>query len=666
MLALLAVALHSLGDGVEAQQAPAALLRDALAAPDPLVVATLPAYLTGRAASFVDWLADGGMLIATRFGDSEQIHRLHAPLAMREQMSFASDGVLAAAARPYASDAMVYLQRHGEAGTALLLQPLAAAAPTALTDGSHRDGPPRWAHDGRLIAFASDRRNGADVDIYLLDTAAPATAPRLLVGGSGARWRVYDWSIDDKRLLLGREATAANDSPADHSPAECELYVADVASGELTAVAPAPAGSGGRSQRAAAVRTPIPARAWSAQFATDGHGIVLLGSHPAPGGGGDAAAAAQFVHLSYTDQSGREWRDLSLAGAHDVEHFDQSIDGRYLAYTIDDGGISRLMLLDQQRKLDLTVSELPAGIISGLKFDASGKHLALTLETSRSPRDVYEFDPDTHLLTRWTHSEVGPLEMQSLATPQLLHFPTWDRVDGQARELSGLVYWPAAPAAPAASATTPTTPAAPAAAAAAAAAAASRPVLILLCASAAQCRPGFQPFVQYLVNQLGLVVLVPGVRGSPGFGRAYQEPAQAALRDDAVRDVGSLLVWIGLQHELDRNRIAVLGEGSGSYLALASLAQYGDRLLGGVVAFPVHFAPFANVAAIRRPVLLVQGLNNPAVPAYELEQLRSRLRVNGVDAPYLAAADEGQLFEHGANRAAYLEAAASFLARLLR
>jgi dipeptidyl aminopeptidase/acylaminoacyl peptidase len=170
-----------------------------------------------------------------------------------------------------------------------------------------------------------------------------------------------------------------------------------------------------------------------------------------------------------------------------------------------------------------------------------------------------------------------------------------------------------------------------------------RPVLLLLCGGGGgQCRPGFEPFLQYLIHQLGVVIVAPNVRGSTGFGRGLAEAGQGALRDDAVRDIGSLLVWIDLQRDLDRNRVALLGEGYGAYLALQSLADYGDRLRGGIAAFPPQLAALANRTAIRRPLLLVQGLNNPAAPAYEMEQLRSRLRVDGVDVQYLAAADEAR------------------------
>jgi dipeptidyl aminopeptidase/acylaminoacyl peptidase len=162
------------------------------------------------------------------------------------------------------------------------------------------------------------------------------------------------------------------------------------------------------------------------------------------------------------------------------------------------------------------------------------------------------------------------------------------------------------------------------------------------------------------------VVLAPDVRGSSGAGRAFQALGQHELRDDAVRDVGSLLVWIGLQRELDRTRVLVMGEGYGGYLALASLAQYRDRLRGGIAAFLPHLAALANLTSIRLPTLFVQGQANPDVPAYESEQLAARLRVNGAAVQYLAAANEAGAFRRKSNCDAYYAAVANFLAQLIR
>jgi dienelactone hydrolase len=498
-----------------------------------------------------------------------------------------------------------------------------------------------FAHDGQRLAFASNRGSGAagatagQREIDVLDAAAAVAAPtagsdaaaaptpvlRVLAGGNGYRWRVLDWSPDDQRLLLGRETLAPES-------ADMDLFTADVASGTLSPLElphkPAP--------------TPLHARL--ARFTADGRGLLLLRT--------GEAAGADFLQLQRLDTGGAEPQALSVQTTRDVELFDESPDGHFLAYTSNEGGSSRLRLVDQQHKLDLNPVSVPPGVISSLKFDPSGKHLALTIESATSPPDVYVLEPETQQVTRWTQSELGLLAPAKLVTPALVRFPTWDRIDNQPRMLSAYTYRPTAQAAAG-------TPAGP------------RPVLILLrSGGGTQYRPVFEPLAQFLVNEMGFVVLAPNVRGASGFGQAFSELARGELRDDAVRDVGSLLVWIGQQHELDFNHIFVLGEGYGAYLALASLAQYGDRLQAGIAAFPPHVANMANLASIRRPLLLVHGRSDPDVPAYEVEQLAARLRTGGAAVQYLAAPDEAARFTRKSDRDAYYAAAANFLAQLTR
>jgi dipeptidyl aminopeptidase/acylaminoacyl peptidase len=610
----------------------ASLTRVDLAKPDPGVALSLPRYLESRSSSFVDWLPDASMLVMTRFGETAQVHRVRSPLSMREQLSFESSGVIAAAAQPAHDDAFVTLSARDSGRAALVLYQPKEHALVALTDGSNRDGAAIWAHDGRRLVFSSDRSGGRDREIYLLDTGAGASAtPQLVAGGAGYRWQVFDWALDDHRLLLGREPTSPDTDPAQGGARELELYIANLEDAGLE-----PLTLTRRSDnKAAPPATPLRAR--NARFAPDGHGIVLLGAGDSADGG--------FWQLSYLDPIVGELRALSSQGGHDVELFDQSPDGHYLAYAVNDNGMSRLHLIDQLRKLEISVGAVGPGLISSLRFDATGTRLALTLESHREPPDVYVYEPETQTLTRWTHGELGLLDPEQLVAPSLLHFATWDRIDGQARMLSLYAFRSGV----------------------ATGATAPRPVLILLrSGGGAEFRPGFDALLQYLVNELGLVVLAPDVRGSSGAGRAFQALGQHELRDDAVRDVGSLLVWIGLQRELDRTRVLVMGEGYGGYLALASLAQYRDRLRGGIAAFLPHLAVLANLTSIRLPALFVQGLADPDVPAYESEQLAARLRVNGAPVQYLAAANEAGAFRRKSNCDAYYAAVANFVAQLIR
>ena len=97
-----------------------------------------------------------------------------------------------------------------------------------------------------------------------------------------------------------------------------------------------------------------------------------------------------------------------------------------------------------------------------------------------------------------------------------------------------------------------------------------------------QFRPSFDPLIQYVVNELGFAVLAPNVRGSSGYGKTYMSLDNGELREDAVKDIGALLVWIGLQSTLDAKHVVISGVCYGGYLALAALVNYSDRLRGGV------------------------------------------------------------------------------------
>src|SRR6202451_964923 len=166
-----------------------ALVREDLASPDAIVEQRLPRYLEGRSARFIDWLGDGSMLVATRFGETEQIHRVSAALAAREQWSFEPAGVLAAAAQPLHEQSFLYLApRAGGQSTMLLLEPQAGhAAAAPLTDGHSRDGAALWAHDGLRIAFGSKRGPGTEIE--LIDLSVSPQATRMVAGGNDYRWR---------------------------------------------------------------------------------------------------------------------------------------------------------------------------------------------------------------------------------------------------------------------------------------------------------------------------------------------------------------------------------------------------------------------------------------------------------------------------------------------
>jgi dipeptidyl aminopeptidase/acylaminoacyl peptidase len=632
------------------------LILEGVPALDERLAARLERYANGREATFLDWLPDGSMLVATRFGNTTEIHRVASPLGSREQLTYRREPLALAAARPSTTDeGFAFLEdEDGDENGQVYYYPLASRSAAArsqvdgagdirlLTDGRSRHGGLVWSKDGRQLAFFGNDRSEADQDIYTVELSA-GMRPRLLVPGHGGSWRPLDWSIDGRLLLIEQTVSAM----------ESHLYLADATTGALT-----PVESGGQK---AGVR--------AARFAPDGRGLYVLSD-----AGGEPDALRRIDLVTHASE------DIASAAPWSLEDFDVSADGRYVAFIANEDGRSRLTVLDMQLKVRLSPAVLPDGVIGTLRFDGTGRRLAMSAESAVSPRDVYVYEIDRNTVVRWTQSETGPvcagaeLACAAFVPAELIHFPTWDRANSGRRMLSGYLYEPRSPG--------------------------PHPVLIAIHGGPqSEARPTFDPFVQFLVNELGYAVIAPNVRGSSGYGRTFLGLDDGTLREDALRDIGSLLVWIGLQPDLDRERVAVLGTGYGGYLALASLADYNDRLTGAIdmcgitdfVRYLEHTAawrrdleraeygnerdpqmhdflsgisPLAKVKWLRRPLLVVQGLDDPLVPASQSTSLIASMRARGDDVWYLAARDEGHGFRRKSNRDTYYEVAAMFLQRL--
>jgi dipeptidyl aminopeptidase/acylaminoacyl peptidase len=636
------------------------LILEGIPARDAALADKLARYQNGRNAKFLDWMPDGSMLVATRFADADQVHRVAAPLGSREQLTFYPEPINEARAPEVANaDGFVFLKdRGGDENHQLYYYRASDKSTRLLTDGKSKNGTPVWARDGKRVAFYSNARDGVSYDIYIVDVDSN-TAPRLAISGQSDTWFVLGWSPDDTKLLLWKYVSIN----------ESYLFVADIASGMLTPLEGAAdekrSRTDGKSRSGDRKKPNGIVGITDAKFAPDGRGVYLISDEE-----------GEFAQLRYYDPVTHEKRTVSPDVNWDVDAFDVSADGRYIAYVINEDGRSHLTVLDNQMKLELAPPGVPQGNVADLKFDRSGKRLAFSAESAQSPRDAYVYDLGKNSVERWTRSEAGPVDTSTFVAPELVHYPTWDRVAGGPRTLSAYLYRPKS--------------------------AGPHPVVISIHGGPeSQYRPGYEPFMQFLVNELGYAVIAPNVRGSSGYGKSFVKLDNGLLREDSVKDIGALLVWIGVQPMLDRERVVVMGGSYGGYMTLASLVSYSDRLRGGVDvvgisnfntflnntsayrrdlrreeygderdpkmrAFFSRISPFNNSTSIRRPLLVVQGLNDPRVPASESEQMVARVRANGGEAWYLAARDEGHGFRKKSNRDFYLETTAMFLEKLAK
>ncbi|MFO1410326.1 MAG: prolyl oligopeptidase family serine peptidase [Steroidobacteraceae bacterium] len=390
---------------------------------------------------------------------------------------------------------------------------------------------------------------------------------------------MLDWSRDDRRLLLLRELDAD----------DARLYVVDVASGALTPL-DAPDG-----------RRPVRMRLPAARFTPAGDAVLYLRDDGEDG----------RVRLKLAPLDGAAPRALSTPMPHDVEYFDVSADGRFLAYSWSDAGYGHLAVLDQRaHALVALPADLPAGAIGRLRFDRGGTRLALEASTATTPPEIDVIDLATGALARWAQAAAAG---GTLAPAQRFRFRTWDRSGGRARELAAYLYAPAGPG--------------------------PHPVLVLLHdGPRGEFGAGYDAWRQFVVGELGIAVVAPNPRGPGGTsGRTAAAQGDGTLREDMTRDLGSLLVWIGAQPALDATRVAVMGSGGGGAQALVALAAYGDRLRGAVAIDPPADAQsLGSAGALLRPALIAHLDDDAAGRISDAEQLLWRLRSSRREAAYLA------------------------------
>src|SRR6202795_94478 len=269
-------------------------------------------YGSYRSANLADWHPTRReMLIATRFGDTPQLHLVKTPGGARQQLTFFPDAVSGGRFHPNGGDYIVFAKDIGGGEWYQIYRyDVASGNVTLLTDGKSRNLQGPWSSGGDQIAYMSTRRTGQDTDLWVMNPADPKS-DRLLTPLSGGGWEPLDWSPDDKKILLGEEISIN----------ESYLWLVDPATGEKT------------------VLTPRDAKEkvfyGEAKFRKDGKGIYVTTDKD-----------SEFQRLAYLDLAAKLPKYLTTQIAWDVETFDLTLDGKRIAFVTDEEGISVLHVLE--------------------------------------------------------------------------------------------------------------------------------------------------------------------------------------------------------------------------------------------------------------------------------------------------------------------------------
>jgi dipeptidyl aminopeptidase/acylaminoacyl peptidase len=590
-------------------------------------VADLLPYENLRGAFLQDWHPrERRLVISTRFGEVSQIHEVAMPLGARRQLTFYGERVFGGEYRPGRPSQVAFRMDVGGAENyQLFLMDRDGGAVTRLSDGVHRYEAASFSDDGERIAYVSNARNQRDFDLYVMDPDDPSSERRV-VELSGA-WYPTDWRPDGKRIALIHYVSANLSS----------LHVADLATGALEQVTP---------------ESEEPVSWGGGRFSADGKSLYTTTDQ-----------GSELQRLVRLDLATGAVTPLTADLAWDVEGFDLSDDGSIVFFFVNEDGLSRAHARRTADGAALPAPELPPGVAFGPDFRDGSHEVAFTVSWARSSADVYSWDVDGGKLTRWTESEMGGLDPESFPVPELVRYPTFDEVaPGERRTIPAFVYRP-----------DPARHAPP------------WPVYVDIHGGPeGQERPGFKGTDSYLVTDLGVATIYPNVRGSAGYGKSYLLLDNEMRREDSVKDIGALLDWIAAQPDLDEERVMVGGGSYGGYMSLATMTFYSDRLccafdyvgISNFVtflentqgyrrdlrrveygderdpemrAFLERVSPLTRVDDITRPMLVVQGANDPRVPLSESDQVVAALQEAGTPVWYIVAEDEGHGFAKKSN-----------------
>ena len=593
-------------------------------------------YQAARGAQLMDFSPDGrSILVQTRFGETGQLHRVDAPQSMRRQITFYDEPVNLAMYRPGKWPQKTILFSRDVGGDEMyqlyLLDERNGNA-VRLSDGRTRNTDPVFSRDGKWVAWTSVPADSARYRVMVADANDPKSA-RAVLEEDGS-WAPADFSPDNLTLAVTR----------DISVGEQEVWLVDLTNGRKSQIKP----------------SPVKVFRGSPRFTMDGRSLFYVSDE-------DSEFRRVVRYDLRTDDEDVLTPELNF----DVDGLQMAPNGRTIAFSVNESGYSRLYLMDTKRGRKTPGPKLPPGEVDNFRFSADSRRLGFTLNGTAG-RDAFVWDMGKRPPVQWTDSEVGGLDKSSFVAPELVSYDSFDQVDGKSRQISAFVYRPAGVTV-------------------------KSPVLLFIHGGPeSQFRPNFNAFIQYLVQELKIAVVAPNVRGSTGYGKYFVELDNGAKRMDSVRDIGATLDWVGRQPNLEPRRVAVYGGSYGGFMSYASMIEYDQRLVAGISVVGIsnfvtflsntsgyrkdlrrveygddrdpkmretlqRISPLTNVAKIKRPMLIIQGANDPRVPVTEASQMLAAIRANGAEAWYLLAKDEGHGFQQKSNRDAQNAAIAAFL-----
>lgn len=510
-------------------------------------------------------------------------------------------------------------------------------------DGSERDLTPDektkanflgWSFDQKSFFYSTNERDPRFFDIY--EMALSDFKPRLVYRDETG-FEFGDLSNDKRFIAFQMNGATTNDS---------DVYLYDTQSKQLKNI----------TEHKGDV-----ANAPSAFDPASKHLYFLS----------DAGAEFRYV-ARYDLQTGKT--EVVERAPWDVSYTYFSRGGRYRVTAVNQDARTVIRIDDTKTGKPVPLPRLPGGDITGVNISDSERLMAFYLNGDRSPSNLYVYDFATKKATRLTDSLNPEIDADVLVDSQVVRFKSFDGM-----EVPSILYKPhAADAAHKAPA-----------------------VLLIHGGPGGQTRTGYSALTQYLVNH-GYVVMGVNNRGSGGYGKTFYAADDGKHGREPLWDCVEAKKYLQTQTYVDPQRIRIMGGSYGGYMVLAALAFKPEEFAVGVDLFGVsnwvrtlqsippywesirkslykeigdpstqleylrETSPLFHADKITRPLIVLQGANDPRVIKPESDEIVENIRKRNGVVEYVVFDNEGHGFTKKTNEIRAYKAILDFLDKHLK
>lgn len=487
-----------------------------------------------------------------------------------------------------------------------------------------------WAHDEKSFFYGYTKRDPRLTDVYEMDLATMEA--RMIYQNDGAY--SFGGISPDKQYMALVKPITTNDN---------ELYLYSFADGSMTQI----------SQEQAAYQP--------ADFSVDNSSLYYLT---------DSGEEYQYL-VRYDITSGE--REVVKKADWDINYAYFSRNGKYMVTGINEDGQTVVEVMDMESGEPVSFPTFDKGDITSLNISDSEELMSFYVGSSGSPSDlyVYNFESGEHRrLTEALNKEIDP---DDLVTADVVRYPSFDGL-----EIPAIFYKPhqASPENPV-------------------------PALVWVHGGpGGQSRQSYRPLIQYLVNH-GYAVLAVNNRGSSGYGKTFYGMDDRRHGEEDLKDVVWGKHWLAGQEYVDSTKIGVIGGSYGGFMVMAALTQMPEAFDVGVDIYGVtnwirtlksippwwesfkdalykemgdptqdsvrlrRISPLFHADKIQRPVMVLQGAQDPRVLKVESDEIVAAVKANNVPVEYVVFEDEGHGFVKKENQIEAYSRILAFLEKYL-